>query len=357
MRGRSREQSSVLCLVSVDACVPERHPIRKIKPLADEALRALSPLFDKMYAESGRPSVPPEHLLKASLLMALFSVRSERQFCEQLGYNLLFRWFLDMDLSDRPFDATAFTHNRERLMRHEVSARFFQQVVEQARQRALLSEEHFSVDGTLIEAWASMKSFRPKDEDDGDNNGWGDFKGEKRSNETHESKTDPEARLMRKGSGREAKLSYMGHVLMENRNGLILDFRVTEANGRAEREAGLEMAKKRARKGRRIKLAADKGYDTKDFVAGCREHGIVPHVAQNQHARRRSAIDGRTTRHPGYARSQVARMLIEKIFGWMKTVGGLRRTRLRGRQKTEAASFSIAAAYNLLRMSKLEATA
>lgn len=358
MRGRRRDQASALCLISVDACIPERHPIRRIKPLADEALRALSPLFDKMYAEVGRPSVPPEHLLKATLLMALFSVRSERQFCEQLGFNLLFRWFLDMDLTDRPFDATAFSHNRERLLRHEVATHFFRQVVEQARQRTLLSEEHFSVDGTLIEAWASIKSFRPKDEDDdGDNNGWATFKGEKRSNETHESKTDPEAKLMRKGNGREAKLSYMGHVLMENRNGLILDFRVTEANGRAEREAGLEMAKKRGRKGRRVTLAADKGYDTKDFVAGCHEAGLVPHVAQNQHARRRSAIDGRTTRHPGYARSQVARMLIEKIFGWMKTVGGLRRTRLRGRQKTEAASLAIATAYNLLRMSKLEATA
>lgn len=350
----------MMCLVSVEQWVPARHPLRRLKPQVDRLLAELSPLFDEMYATVGRPSVPPEHLLKAMVLMALFSVRSERQFCEQLGYNLLFRWFLDMDMTDVPFDPTVFTHNRDRLLTHDVATIFLQGTVALASERDLMSDDHFSVDGSLIEAWASMKSFRPKDDDSDDNNGFADFKGTKRSNDTHESKTDPESRLFRKGRGKEAKLAYMGHVLMENRNGLVADFVVTEANGTAERDAGFAMAKrtqKRRRRRHRMTLGADKNYDTRAFVRQCRDSQITPHVAQFQHARRSSAIDGRTTRYPGYAVSQTARMLIEKIFGWMKTIGGFRRSRYRGRRKTAFAGTIVAATYNLLRITKLQPVA
>lgn len=342
--------------------------------MVDEILQDLDPVFDEMYAETGRPSVPPERLLKSTLLMALYSVRSERQFCEQLAYNMLFIWFLDMDMTDKPFNQSTFSKNRERMLKHDVARRFFEAVVGRAEADGLMGSEHFSVDGTLIEAWGSQKSFRPKDDDSGDNNGFADFRGTKRTNETHESKTDPDARLFRKGRGREAKLSYMGHALMENRHGLVTDFELTEANGYAEREAALEMvdrekqrrkrkkkrkrtkaSRRRNKKGRTRTLAADKGYDTRDFVRGCRERHITPHVAQNQHARRRSAIDGRTTRHPGYRLSATARLLIEKIFAWMKTIGGFRRSRFRGREKTRASGLMVAAAYNLLRITKLQA--
>ena len=339
----------MLCLVSPESRVPRAHPIRDIKRLADQALRRLSPVFDRMYAETGRPSVPPERLLKSLLLIALYSVRSERQYCEQLQYNLLFRWFLEMDLLEEAFDASTFSRNRERLMKHEVAAHFFAAVREEASE--LMSGEHFSADGTLLEAWASMKSFRPKGEDDGDGNGWGDFRGQKRSNETHESKTDPEAKLMRKGNGREAKLCFMGHALMENRHGLLVDLQVSEANGFAERETALSMLGEHA--AARATVAADRGYDTKDFVQRCREKQVVPHVAQHQNERRNSAIDGRTTRHIGYELSQRIRMRIESIFGWIKTVGGLRRTRYRGRRRTQLAAYFVGAAYNLLRVAKL----
>jgi len=376
MRGKTPEQASMLALVSLESRVPPDHPLRAVKALVDEVLGKLDPVFDEMYADSGRPSVPPERLLKSMLLMALYSVRSERQFCEQLAYNMLFIWFLDMDLMDKPFDATTFSKNRERLLEHDVARRFFDAVAEHAHDLGLMGSEHFSVDGSLIEAWGSTKSFRPKDEDGGDNNGFADFRGTKRSNETHESKTDPDARLARKGRGREAKLSHMGHVLMENRHGLAADFELTEANGYAEREAALDMAdrerekrrrrerkkkrkqrkasRRRSKKGRRLTLAADKGYDTRDFVRGCRERHITPHVAQNQHAHRRSAIDGRTTRHPGYRLSATARLLIEKIFAWMKTIGGFRRSRFRGRAKTRASGLIVVATYNLLRIVKLQ---
>ncbi len=266
-----------------------------------------------------------------------------------------------MDMTDRPFDATAFSHNRERLLEHDCAGHFLQGTVTFARERDLMSDDHFSVDGSLIEAWASMKSFRPKGEDDGDNNGFADFKGTKRSNETHESKTDPEAKLFRKGRGKEAKLAYMGHVLMENRNGLIADFSLTEASGTAERNAGLDMARREQKRRRRrrprtprMTLAGDKNYDTRAFVRQCRNARVTPHVAQFQHARRSSAIDGRTTRHPGYAMSQTARLLIEKIFGWMKTIAGFRRSRYRGRRRTALAGTVVAATYNLLRITKLQ---
>jgi transposase len=293
-------------------------------------------VFDEMYADTGRPSVPPERLLKGQLLIALYSIRSERQLCEQLQYNLLFRWFLDMDMLDTAFDATTYSRNRDRLMKHDVAAAFFLAVRDQAHD--LMSREHFSVDGTLIEAWASLKSFRRKDDDkDDDHNGWGDFRGERRSNETHESKTDPEARLMRKGNGQPAKLSYMGHALVENRNGLLVDLRVSTATGKAEREVAGAMLDDHERPARTT-LGADRAYDTRDFVDDCRQLGVTPHVAQNT-TNRRSAIDARTTRHVGSSISQRLRMRIEQVFGWGKTIGGLRRTRLRGLARTQFGNY------------------
>jgi len=343
----------MLCLVSPEERVPKDHPLRELRRLADVALATMSDGFDAIYAEAGRPSVPPERLLKASLLIALHSIRSERQFCEQLEYNLLFRWFLDMDMLEPAFDPTTFTKNRQRLMDADIAAEFFAAVRNQASD--LMSREHFSVDGTLLEAWASMKSFRPKDEDGGDNNGWADFRGHKRRNDTHESKTDPEARLFRKSRGHEARLCFAGHALVENRHGLLVDLRVSNATGFAERRTALEMLEEHLRHGNT--LGADRGYDTRGFVASCRERGVTPHVAQHRHARRRSAIDGRTTRHVGYRISQTIRMRIEQVFGWLKTVGGLRRTRFRGRRKTQFAAYLAGAAYNLLRVSRLRSCA
>lgn len=340
--------------------VPERHPIRRIKKLADECLAAMSPTFDAMYAATGRPSIPPERLLKASLLMALYSQRSERQFCEQLGYNLLFRWFLDMDMVEPTFDATVFTKNRERLLAHDVAGEFFRAVVEQARKARLMSAEHFTVDGTLIDAWASLKSFKkkdasPKDEPPPDDPGnpTVNFHGEKRSNETHASTSDPEAKLARKGRGKEAKLSYSAHALMENRNGLLVDFRVAEANGRAEREVALAMLDENKTRRGPATVGADKGYDTHDFVAECRAINVVPHIARIVNEHRGSAIDARTTRHPGYAISQRIRKRVEEIFGWAKTVGNFRKTRFRGRPRTQLAAYLVGAAYNLLRIARL----
>lgn len=343
----------MICLMSPESRVPSEHPLREIKRLTDAALRRLSPVFDAMYATTGRPSVPPEQLLKASLLMALYSVRSERQFCEQLAYNLLFRWFLDMDMVEDAFDPSAFSHNRKRLMEHDVAGEFFAAVRTEGRD--LMSRDHFSVDGTLIEAWASRKSFRPKDEPaaSNDNNGWADFRGQTCRNETHQSKTDPESRLMRKGHSQEAKLSFGAHALIENRNGLLVDLRVSQATGYAEREVALEMLYPQRRRTRSITVGADRGYDTRDFVAACRETGVTPHVAQNQNARRRSAVDGRTTRHIGYEISQRVRMRIEQVFGWAKVYGGLSKTRLRGVARTQTAAYIVGAAYNLLRIVNL----
>lgn len=345
MRGKTCNQSSMVCLISPEGAVPDDHPLRAIRTIADEALRSLSRRFDRMYADTGRPSVPPERLLKGQLLIALYSIRSERQLCEQLQYNLLFRWFLDMDMLEAAFDATTYSQNRERLMTHEVAARLFAAVRDQAA--CMMSREHFTVDGTLIEAWASLKSFRPKDEDDDDhdNNGWGDFRGQRRSNDTHESTTDPESRLMRKGSGQPAKLSYMGHALVENRHGLLVDLKVSSATGYAERRTALEMLDA-ADHAARFTVGADRGYDTRDFVDDCRDIGATPHV-------RRSAIDDRTTRHPGYSISQRIRKRIEQVFGWAKTVGGLRRTRYRGLPRTQFAAHIVGAAYNLLRIAHL----
>jgi transposase len=353
MRGRSKKQLSMLAPVNLEERVPAKHPLREVKRIADDVLEQLSPTFDAMYEERrGRKSVPPERLLKAMLLIALYSVRSERMFCEQLDYNLLFRWFLDMDLDEDSFDHSTFTRNRDRLLAHDVAGEFFRAVVERARTRQLMSREHFSVDGTLIDSWASLKSFRPKDEDDDDNNGWGGFRGKKRSNATHESKTDPDAKLMRKGNGQPAKLSYAGHALMENRNGLLVDVLVNEANGWAERNGALEMLNRSLPGVRRITLGADRGYDAKSFVRELREAEVTPHIAQSTH--RRAATDARTVRHPGYALSLKIRMRIEPIFGWLKSVAGLRRSRLRGIRKTQHLAYLAGAAYNLLRMAKLQ---
>ena len=358
MRGENTKQSSMLMLMSPESRVPTAHPIRRIKALSDDALARLSPVFDAMYSSTGRPSIPPERLLKATLLMALYSVRSERQFCEQLDYNLLFRWFLDMDMTEASFDATAFTHNRARLIAHDVAGEFFRAVVDQAKAANLMSSDHFTVDGTLIEAAASLKSFKRKDDDDttppdDQGNPTVDFHGEKRSNETHESTTDPDAKLARKGKGKEAKLSYSGHALIENRNGLLVDFQMDEADGYAERRNALEMLDENRQGNGRITVAADKGYDTRDFVHDCRQRNVTPHVAQNIHKHRRSAIDGRTTRQPGYTISQRFRKRIEEVFGWMKTVGNFRKTRFKGFGANQIAAYMVGAAYNLLRVTRL----
>lgn len=337
----------MLCLINLEERVPRDHPLRPIKKMADEALKRISRSLDRMYSSHGRPSVPPEQLLKAMVLMALYSIKSERQLCEQLQYNMLFRWFLDMDMVEEAFDHCAFSDNRARLMKHDAAGKFFRQVVRQAEEEGLMSDEHFSVDGTLLEAWASTKSFRPKDDDDndGDSNGWADFKGKKRSNETHESKTDPEARMAKKGGG-GAKLSYMAHALMENRNGLLVDFQVSQADGHAERRTALAMLEKR----RRAKtIGADASYNTKDFVAACRQRGVTPHVAGKRH----SAVDGRTTRHAGYEVSQRIRKRVEQIMGWTKVDAGMRKTRYRGVARNQLLAQVTGAAYNLLRISNL----
>ncbi|HEX9820532.1 MAG TPA: IS5 family transposase [Methylomirabilota bacterium] len=348
----------MLLAVTPDSFIPEDHPIRRVKPIVESVLARLSPLFDAMYAERGRPSIPPEHLLKASLLIALYSIRSERQFCERLRYDLLFKWFLDLNVSDEPFDASTFSKNRERLLAHDVSRAFFAEVVAEARRRRLLSAEHFTVDGTLLEAWASLKSYRPRDEQDpptgGGRNPEVDFRGQRRRRETHVSRTDPQAQLYTKAPGHTAKLCYMGHLLTENRHGLVLDVELTEASGYAERAAALVMLDRSTTAG--ATLGADRGYDTRDFVAGLRARGVTPHVAQND-SRRRSAVDGRTTRHPGYGHSQRRRKLVEQVYGWVKTVGGGRKLRFLGLARNRCWLELTAAAYNLVRMAKLEPVA
>lgn len=361
MRGEVERQRVMLSVVSAEHRIPADHPLRRIKALADAELARLSPVFDRMYAERGRPSVPPERLLKACLLIALYSIRSERQLCEQLQYNLLFQWFLDLDLHAAPFDASTFAKNKERLLRADVARLFFEGIVQQAKAARLLSAEHFTVDGTLIEAWASLKSFRPKGERPGDRpppddpgNPTVDFHGERRSNATHASITDSDALLTRKGGGKEAKLALAGHVLMENRHGLCVDILVTRATGTAEREAALTMIRRQRRNGIRPRtLGGDKAYDTADFVRDVRAEGITPHVAPNITTRRDSNLDWRTLRHEGYQLSQRCRKKVEEIFGWGKTIGGLRKTRYRGVHRTGFWAYLVGAAYDLLRMANL----
>ncbi len=358
MRGEQDSQVGLLTLTSPGKRVPATHPIREIKRMADEALRKLDMVFEAMYSSIGRPSIPPERLLKAQLLIALYSVRSERQFCERLDYDLLFRFFLDMNLDDASWDATTFTKNRDRLVQHEVARQFFEEVVRQAKQAALISAEHFTVDGTLIEAWASLKSFRkkgekPRDPPDDPSNPTVDFHGEKRSNETHESTTDPESKLARKGKGKESKLSYSGHVLMENRNGLCVDFRLAPATGYAERDEALEMLRRLRRRGFKPKtIAGDKGYCLGDFPQRVVDLSIRPHLAIPDNAPLRSPAR-RFCRSAGYKVSQVIRKRVEEIFGWAKTVGGLRKTRVKGRVKSWANGYYVMAAYNLTRMARL----
>ncbi len=363
MRGDVERQTLILSAGTPDQLVPQDHPIRLIKPMVDRALAELSPTFSRMYAKVGRPSIPPEHLLKGCLLMALYTIRSERQFCERLQYDLLFKWFLDLNIMDQAFDPSSFSKNKTRLLEHEVSGQFFQEVLAEAQRRKLLSEEHFTVDGTLLESWASLKSFRPKDSPKKDNpkdgrgpRGGGrnpevDFRGEQRKNDSHASTTDPEARLARKGPGKEAKLCFAGHVLMENRNGLAVGVLVTQATGRAERQAAVKLLS-RLRGVGRLTLGGDKNYDTGAFVSQCRKMRVTPHVAQNTKGRT-SAIDGRTTRHPGYAISQRVRKRVEEIFGWTKTVGGGRKLRYIGVARNQMWADLTVAAYNLVRMTKL----
>lgn len=351
----------MLSLATPEVRVPQDHPLRAVKALAEAALAELGPVFDRMYSKRGRHSIPPERLLKASLLMALHSVRSERFFCEQLDYNLLYRWFLNMEMDEPSFDHSTFSFNRERLLEHEVAQQFFAAVVAQAEAAGLTSTRHLSADGSLIEAWASLKSFRPKGEKrqdreppDDPGNPTVDFHGERRSNETHESTTDPEAKLMRKSNGQTAKLSYSLNGLIENKNGLLVSLSLEQATGTAEREAALAMLYWRGGR-QRITLGGDKGYDTKDFVAGCRQLNVTPHVAQNIGKHRGSAIDVRTTSPPGYAVSQRKRKLIEEVWGWMKVVGGFRKSRFVGQARTAMAAFLVGAAYNLIRIAKLQA--
>jgi transposase len=337
--------------------IPKDHPLRAMRALIDPILRELSPRFGRLYAKNGRASIPPEYLLRALVLQLLYSIRSERMLVEQLHYNMLFRWFVGLNTDDPVWHATTFTKNRDRLLQGDIAQAFFDRVFALAQARELVSDEHFTVDGTLIEAWAGQKSFRPKDEPhDGDSSGGSnptvDFRAERRSNETHASRTDPDARLVKKAQGQASHLGYHGHVLMENRSGLVAQATLTIASGYAEREAAFTLIDRLQNRGR-ITLGADKGYDTADFIAGCRGRDVTPHVACTSDVRRRSAIDGRTTRHPGYAVSQRKRKRVEEIFGWLKTVGVLRKTRHRGRARVDWIFTFAAAAFNLVRIRNL----
>ena len=360
MRGSDSRSGSLFALVDLEARVRPDHPLRPIRRFADEALGSLTVEFSRLYSGMGRPSIAPEMLLRAMLLQAFYSIRSERQLMERLEFDLLFRWFVGLGIDDPAWDHSTFSKNRDRLLDGEIAAKFLAAVLAQPRVKRLLSTDHFSVDGTLIEAWASMKSFKPKAAggDDppppasGGRNVEVDFKGQKRSNETHRSTTDPEARLYRKGPGMEARLCFIGHTLMENRSGLIVDTRVTCADGHAERIAALSMIEPRADRARALTLGADKAYDAEDFVNELRSMNVRAHVAQNTSGRR-SAIDGRTTRHAGYAISQRIRKRIEEPFGWTKTVAGQRKTKFRGRDRVGWAFAFAMAAYNLVRLPKL----
>lgn len=359
MRGDEEKQGYMFSYVSPEARVSKKHPLRKIKVWAEEALKQMSPLFDKIYSHTGRPSIPPETLLKSQLLIALYTIRSDRMFCERADSDLVFRWFLDMNTEEDIFDASVFSKNRKRLMENEIAYRFLNEVIEIARKNGLMSDEHFTADGTLIEAWASMKSFVKKDgknnKDDGDpGNPSVDFHGEKRTNKTHQSTTDPEALLIRKSNGKEAKLSFCETVLMENRNGLIVDVSLTQARKDAEYKETLKMLKKERRRGKwKAKtIAGDKGFCNNKFVGGVRKMGMKPHIAKIKKWKI-FGLDGRTLRSIGYAISQKKRKLVEEIFGWKKTIGGSRKTKLKGLIRNKEQSSIVSAAYNLVRMVKL----
>jgi transposase len=342
--------------VSPERRIPEDHPLRSIRAYADQALGAIGRELDGLYSTTGRPSIAPERLLKGQLLIALYSIRSDRAFCEQLDYNLLFRWFLEMSLDEPGLDQSNFSRLRERLVDTDVARRFFEQVLRLAKGQRLLSAEHFTVDSTLIESWASLKSLKkkggPPPKDGGDGTGMVDFKGERRTNATHESTTDPEAKLMRRGWGQAAKLCFGGHALMDNRTGLCADLQITDARTAEPKVAAALLARQRRKRVRALTVGADKGYCTKAFVAHLREHGIRPHIARIQ-TRRTPGLDDRTTRHDSYRLSQRHRKRIEEIFGWLKTVGGLRKTRFVGIQRTQLHAYFAVSAYNLLRMARL----
>jgi len=343
--------------LSPEQRVRKDHPLRAVRTMTDQILERMSPLFDAMYAEGGRLSIPPEKLLRAQLLQMLYSVRSERLLMEEIDYSILYRWFVGLNLDERVWDATTFTKNRDRLLEAAVAKEFLAQVVEQARDAGLISDEHFTVDGTLLDAWASIKSFQPKDKQaapppDDPGNPTVDFHGQKRSNETHQSKTDRDALLARKGKGKESKLSYNGNLLVDNREGLIVDAELLQANGRAERDAALLMLEQ-VTGDERITVGGDKGFDTAEFVDECRHMKVTPHVAQNTSRPGGSAIDARTTRHAGYSVSQKKRKRIEECFGWMKDIALLRKLKHRGLFKVAWIFTFAAAAYNLVRMRKL----
>jgi transposase len=357
MRGDDNRTGELFSYVDLEARVRRDHPLRVIRMIVNEALATLEHEFAALYSPLGRPSIPPEKLLRAMLLQAFYSIRSERLLMERLEYHLLFRWFVGIGVDDAAWDHSTFSKNRDRLLEGDIAAKFLGAVLAQPRVKRLLSSDHFSVDGTLIEAWASMKSVKPKDGSGelppgGGRNAEADFHGQKRTNETHASVTDPDARLYKKGKGKEAKLCFMGHGLMENRHGLLVDACLTLADGHAERVAALHMIEPRADRPGRITLGADKGYDAQDFVNELRSMSVTPHVAQNTNGRR-SAIDRRTTRHGGYTVSQRIRKRIEEAFGWIKTVAGQNKTRLRGRDRVGWAFTFAATAYNLVRLPKL----
>jgi transposase len=359
MRGQDNQQSDMFSYLSPEQRVRADHPLRAIRAMADLALWSMSARFDEMYSQTGRPSIPPEKLLRAQLIQMLYSVRSERLLMEEIDYSVLFRWFVGMNLDEPVWDVTVFTKNRDRLLDGDVAREFLCEVVKQAQEKKLTSDEHFTVDGTLVEAWASLKSFQRKDgkntPPDDPGNPTVDFHGEKRSNQTHESTTDPDALLARKGNGKEAKLSYNGNLLIENRNGLIITTELFQANGTAERDAALVMLEQVPGE-KRVTVGADKAYDTKDFVAECRNMQVTPQVAQNLKRSGGSAIDERTTRHDGYAISQKKRKRIEESFGWLKTIALMRKVRHRGIHKVGWVFTFAAAAYNLVRMRNLTAS-
>ena len=366
MRGSDARSGSLFSYVDLESRVPAQHPLRVIKAIVDDVLAALDGDFERLYEGTGRQSIAPERLLRASLLQAFYSVRSERQLMQQIDYNLLFRWFVGLGIDDPVWDHSTFSKNRDRLLDADVAAKFLEAVLRHPKVGRFLSDDHFSVDGTLVEAWASLKSFRAKDGSDEPpapgRNGERDYHGEKRSNQTHASTTDRDAKLYRKGDGQPAKLSYMGHALMENRSGLIVQAMLTQATGTAERDAAIAMLEQHAPGERRLTLAADKAYDVRSFTADLRRMCVTPHIARNdtidKHGRQRpSSIDGRTTRHPGYAVSQRARKRIEEAFAWVKTVAGCAKAKLRGTRRV-AFRFTFAmAAYNLIRMPRLLAEA
>jgi len=359
MRGELEDSEGMFSYITPAQRVPKDHPLRPIRAMVDAALKELSPTFQRLYSPIGRPSIPPERLIRASVLQMLYTIRSERQLMEQLDFNILYRWFVGLGMDDPVWDATVYTKNRRRLLDGRVAVKFFEAILGQAKEKGLLSEEHFTVDGTLIEAWASQKSFQRKDRPspppDDPGNPSVNFRGEKRANDTHESKTDPQAKLWRKARGHEAKLCYMGHALMENRNGLAVAGKATLASGYAEREAALELIEPKAG-GSRITLGGDKGYDVAAFVESLRAMEVTPHVAQND-TNRSSAIDARTTRHPGYDVSQRVRKRVEEIFGWLKTVGLLRKVKHRGIDRVDSTFRFGLAVYNLVRIRNLTAEA